>query len=253
MLMLYLILVLNSSLLGLCFYYIVKRKKTMNYCHSVDELYNNFLTYKEKYNYLKLSKSNSHEKILVLSTNKLKKIFCEKFIYKKIDYLLTLSKFIDMKINNNKQTFRAKNGKILIEEIASVVAYSVLLSNECKLFDLYKRLYRQYNLKVKENKIFKILLGQKLLYLLFELESEIIDISRIINKSKKTRKVKKYKKKIYFVAELYAIKKFHQNSTKLLAKYKYDYKKIAGFLMLELTETAKKQQIIITYLIAMFS
>ena len=247
------ILLLIIILLLLCFYIILKNEKSKKFCKTVDELYNTFYTYKEKFYYLPLTKSNSNEKINFIVFNNNKKLFCEKFLYKNINFLITVSKFIDLKINSSKQTFRSKNNKVLIEEIASVVAYSIIYSNKCNLFKLYKRLSTQYNLKNKENKIFKVLLGQKLICLLFEIESEIIDISKIINKSKTTKKVKKYKKKLYFFAELYSIKKFHKNSTKLLSEYKFDYNKIAGYLILELNESEKKMKVIISYLIAMFS
>ena len=240
-------------LIEMCLFFIVRNKKAQNFCHTIDELYNNFFTHKEKFNYLPLHQSNSYEQVLYISTNKNKKLFCENFLYKNINFLLTLSKFIDLKINSSKQTFRAKRKRILIEEIASVVAYSVIYSNNCNLFKLYKKLSHQYNIKNKENKIFKLLLGQKLIYILFQIESEIMDISKIIKKSKKIKKVKKYKKKLYFFAELYSIKKFHKNSTKLLANYKFNYNKIAGFLIIELNESQKKLKIIISYLIAMFS
>ena len=245
--------IINSGLVSLCFFIIAEQKKQGKFCKNVQELYDNFLTHKEKYTYFPLSKSTANEKIILLNLNKRKKLFCEKFLYKNIDLLYTISKFIDYKINSNNFLYRAKNGKILIEQIASTVAFSAIISDKCKLFSLYKKLNLQYNLRVKENKIFKLLLGQQLIYLLFEIEHETIEISKIIDKSKNFKKVKNYKKKLYYLAELYAIKKFHKNSTKLLSNYKYNYSKIANNLLLELDDISKKQKIIISYIITMFA
>lgn len=240
-------------LVGLCFYVIIENKNSPNFSHNIDELYEIFFTHKEKYVFMFLHISKSNEKILLLNANKYKKIFCQKYLYSKIDFLLALSKFIDYKINSNKQMYRAKNNKILIEEIASVVASSVFKSNKCNLFSLYKKLNRAYSLKIKENKVFKLLLGKHLIYNLFEIEQEIIDISKIILRSKSVNKLRKYKKKIYEQAEIYSIKKYNPNANKILAKYKFDYKQIAKLLFIELKETEEKEKIIISYLIAMFS
>ena len=252
MLLLITFCVAGSGAISFCVFVIYFKKRQANFCHTVDELYDTFLTYKEKYSFIPLTKSTANEKIVLLQSNKTKKLFCEKYLYKKLDFLYTVSRFIDFKLNSNKQLFRSKNYKILIEEIASVVAWSVVLSDKCKLFELYKKLNLQYNLRSKENKIFKLLLGQKLIYLLFEIECETIEIAKIVARAKTIKKVKHYKKKLYFWAELYGIKKFNKNSTKLLSKYRYNYTKIAASLLFELDEIAKKQKIIISYLITMF-
>ena len=240
-------------LVGLCFIVIVKSKHSPKFCHTLDELYECFYAKKERYEYLPLHQSNTNEKMLLIFSNKNKKIYSQKFLYKKIKYLLSLSSFIDLKINFNTQKYRAKHNKILIEEIASVVSNSIYLSNDCKLFDLYKKIGKIYPLKIKENKIFKVLLGKQLLDRLFEIEEEMIDIAKIINKSKSIKRLKKFDKKIYYYAEVYAVKKYNPNSSKILADKKLDYFKIAGFLFEELSEAEKKEKIIISYLTIMFS
>lgn len=248
-----LLLLIILWLVGLSIGVIVKSKKEPKFSHTLDEIYDNFYSHKEKYTYRELHQSFANEKILILSSNKQKKIFSQKYLYKRMKFLLSLSKFIDFKINFNTQKYRAKKNKILIEEIASVVSNSVYLSNECKLFSLYKKLSNVYGLKIKENKIFKVLLGQQLIYRLFEIEEEMIQISKIIFKSKKTKKIKKFKKKIFLYAELYSIKKYNPNASKILAKEKINFNKLAGVLFEELSEAQKKEKIIISYLTIMFS
>ncbi|MBQ8424916.1 MAG: hypothetical protein IJX17_02710 [Clostridia bacterium] len=240
------------ALVILCFFIIAREKKKNKSLSSENELSTNFYNSKEKYEYLGLEKSKTYEKILLLSSNKLKKIFCQKLFYSNIDFLLSLSKQIDEKINNDNKTYRSKNGHILIQEIASVVSSSILLSDKCNLFEKYKKISNIYKLKQKENKIFKILLGKQLLQKLYDIESEIINISKVIHKSKTTDKIKKYKKKILLLAEIYAIKKYNPNSTKILNKHKLDYNIIAKKLFSELKNAETKEKIIIYYLQTMF-
>jgi len=240
-------------LLTICLFILIKEKYKPKSLRTENELSEKFYNLKTRYEYLSLTKSVSNEKILILSSNKLKKTVFQEFLYSKIEYLLSLSKVIDEKLNSDKKTYRSKNGKILIEEIASVVASSIFLSDKCNLFEIYKTYLNVYKIKQKENKIFKLLLGQKLIYNLFDIEKEVIDISKIIIKSKSTKKIKKYKKQLYFLAEIYSIKKYNPNSTKILSNRKFNYNKIAKILFNELKESEKKEKIIISYLITMFS
>lgn len=253
MFVLVLFCVLSAGALAASLTCLIKQKFQPEFCKRVDDLYGNFLTCKERFSYKKLPKSNAQEKIIVLEPGRNKKLFCERLFCEKYDFLKTLASSIDLKINSLKLTFRAKNKRILIDQISWVVAYSAIISNDCTLFKTYKKLYATYKLKLKEHKIFKVLLGQKLIYLLYEIQSEICDISRVIEVAKHTVRIKKYKKKIYFFAQLYAVKKFHPNSTKLLSDYKCNYSKLTAMLLVELSEIEKKQKIIISYLISMFS
>lgn len=232
---------------------ILKKKKSPKFSHNLAEIYEVFYAHRGKYDYLNLHQSFAYEKIEILSLNSSKKIFSQKYLYKKIDYLLSISKIINYKINFNTQKYRAKRNKILIEEVASVVSNEIYLNSDCKLFDKYKKICNIYPLKIKENKIFKILLGEQLIYRLYEIEMEIIEISKIIEKSKKIKRINGYKKKIFYYAELYSIKKYNPNATKILAKTKIDFNKIAGCLFEELCEAQKKEKIIISYLTIMFS
>lgn len=239
-------------LLALCLFILVKSHKKTKDCYGVGELYNSFLSHKEKYSYKRLNKSNSYEKILLLSITKFKQIFCQKFLQSKLANLMAISKFIDYKINKNNQKFRTKNNLILIEQIASVVAFSVFKDKKCNLFELYKKLRLNYNLRQKEDKIFKFLLGKFLIDNLYDVESEIVEISRIIDESKTVQRLKNYKKQIYLSAEIYSIKKFNPNATKILDGYNYDYLSVIKNLFSELTEALEKERIIISYLLVMF-
>lgn len=238
-------------LLNIALYFLFKPKK--NRCINANDLKELFVINREKYVYKFLDKSSCHEKMIMLKTNKVKKLFCQKFLYEKIDFLVSLAKELDFKINNSKIKYRAKHNLCLIEAIASAVSQNVYSNNDCNLFAKYRDIAKIYSVKNKENKIFKILLGKELIYRLYDIESEIIEISKIILRAKSTKKIKKYKKQLYFLAQIYAIKKYNQNSTKLLSKYNLDYNKIAKNFFDELSITEKKEKVIISYLIVMFT
>lgn len=229
-------------------------KKTINFCCTNNkQLYSKFLTHKEKYNYNKLTKSKCEDKLSLILSNDKNLMFCEKYLYKKKGFLLTLSKFIDLKINTNKNTFRTKNNLVLIEEIASVIANRALISNECNLFKEYNKLKYQYSLKQKEDKIFKVLLAQKLIFILCNISIELKQISKVIVKSKTTKKFKKYKNLILTNAEIYGIKKYNTNSCKILIKTKDKPVDSFNILISELLNAELKIKIIIEYLTVMFS
>lgn len=236
-----------------CLISLFKKHEVSFYCTNNSELYNKFLTHKEKYDYKKLNSSYCEDKLgYILSYDK-NLLFCEKYLYKKKAFLLTLSKLVDYKINSNNSTFRSKNDLVLIEEIASVVANRAITSNKCNLFKEYNKLRYQYSLKQKEEKIFKLLLAQKLIFVLCNIEHELKQISKVIVKSKTTTKLKKYKKQILFNAEVYGISKFNANYNKILLNFKEKSTKSTNILILELLNAELKIKIIIEYLSVMFS
>lgn len=246
------IFVLLLSIVSLCTLYIIKEKKKLS-CLTVKELYSNFSTHKEHYNYSRLPKSNIEEELSYLFSKSSNLLFCEKILYSKQGYLLTLSRLIDVKINTNKNTYRTKNNLVLIEQLASVIANQINLSNECKLFKQFSMLKLQYSLKQKEEKVFKILLGQKLIIELCKIERELKQISKIITKSKKARKFSPQSKQINFDALVYGIKRFNPNSGKILANFQGNLSKSAENLFNELLNAELKIKIILQYLSVMFS
>ena len=248
-------LMLLILFLSLIIFFVVLCKKFIKqdfFCKSIAELYNNFFTYKEQYKYMRINRSKTNELIKILLTHK-KLLFCEKFLYKNKNFLLALSKTIDFKINSNKTKYRSKNNKILIDQISSVVANQVLISNSCNLFFIFKKLQKQYCLKQKEIKVFKILLGQKLIQLLYSIETEIQEISKTIIVASKCKRLKKFKKQILNDAQIYSIKKFNPNSTKILSNFNQNCSKNAENLFNELLLSELKIKIILTYLTSIFS
>lgn len=247
-----LVLVLNFTILCFCFAVCVNQKR-QRFCFSVSDLQRNFFSYGEKFEYKKLSKSNANAELKLLFQMKQKPLNIERQLYDKKDYLLTLSKFIDFKLNSNKQTFRCKNGLLLIEQISAVVAAEVLRYETPRLFDLYKKLKYEYNLKQKEEKVFKLLLAKELIKILCDIEYELKTISKVIVKSKRINKLRHYKKQIYEVAEIYGVKKFNQNSTKILDNQKDKIEGKTKLLFDELYGINIKLKTIIAYLCIMFS
>jgi hypothetical protein len=193
------------------------------------------------------------EKILLTSITNGKKIFCQKYLHSKLENLKKIAEVIDKKINNSNIKYRAKKGYILIEQIASVVAYGIFSDERCKLFLEFKKYQNMYNLRQKEIKVFRFLLGRFLIENLFDIETEIQEISKVIHKSKTINKYKKYKKQIYQIAEIYSIKKYNPNSTKILKDKNFDYGQVMQKLFSELSLALEGQKVIISYLLVMFN
>ena len=124
--------------------------------------------------------------------------------------------------------------------------------DKCTLFKLYKKLCIKYKIRAKEDKIFKFLLAEKLIKNLYLSENEAIEISKIIKSSASAKKLHKFKKKIYSYAEIYSVKKYNPNATKILSKQEIDFKSVANKLFSELYETKLVQSVIVSYLTKIF-
>lgn len=195
-----------------------------------------FLESNEKTHYLCLEKTCLYERLIVMFSKQKHPMFCDALLFRQKDYLLALSKFIDFKTKKSKQKFRAKRGKILIAEIAKLLARKTMQQKRCDVFSKFKLLSEQLKLRQKEIKIFPILLSYEIILNIIQLEGELSEISNVIFNSKNAKRVKKYRKMILFSANIYGILKFNKNSTKLLRPFSGSVKKEISCLMSELLE-----------------
>lgn len=216
---------------------------------SLDNLFND-KTSKTTFQKLKFSQSHFLMKNIIFDTAK--PLFAEQDIFKNKQYLLVVSKFIDKKINHTKQTFRSKNNHIIIDELSKHLASLIIKNNKCNLFSTYKSIANKFNIKQKEDKLFKVLLGQKLIFLLSKIKSECSEISKVVHAGKTTKKLKNYKKQILCSAQIYSVANFNPNSTKLLSDIKNPKQVISDFIF-ELNIIRTKIKIIILYLTNIFS
>ena len=231
----------------------LQRAHTDYTCSSFAILKNKFINNKpQNLEYRTLDKSNVNEKLVYTLETKHDQLKVESLIYKNKKYLFALSKFIDYKINLSKIKYRAKENIVLIDEISKILAYELIKSNNCKIFEHYKYYVKVFKIKQKENKIFKLLLSQKLFLLLTNIESELIEISKTIKTAKTSDKIVKFNKKLLFNAQIYSIVNFNPNATKLLHEIDIDHDSLINQLFLELLESESKIKIIINYLIAMY-
>ncbi len=223
------------------------------FCSNFKTLYNNFKDTKTKIIFNKLNKSCCFfDMKFTLSRIKEPLIF-ENEIVKNKNFLITITKFVDYKINKTNCTFRSKNGEIIIDSVAEIVASQVIKSNNCSLFKIYNKCKTAFSIRQKEDKIFKVLLAQKLLVILGQIEEEFRSISKIILKSKSSFKLKKYKKQIYQSAQIYSVVKYNKNSTKILYNSNIEKDKVINDFFSEMLEAEYKTKLIITYLKVMFS
>lgn len=226
-------------------------KKTI-FCDNLKTLLNLNNNTKIRYKYKKLSYSNTYKSLNKIMKNKHNYLSVEKQFYDSKDFLLTISKFIDYKINFNKLTYRAKKNKTIIENYSKAISINIHKDYPYVLFDEYARNYKQLQIKLKENKIFKILLARFLLEELIKIERELIYISKIIHKYKKRNFIINYNKNIYNYAKFYAIFKFNKNANYYIYKQNLNQKEIIFSLFSFLFETENKLKVIITYLKTMF-
>lgn len=204
-----------------------------------------------KIKYIKLKSSVTFFDIKHTIFKRHKLICFEDYLYKNKDYLFTISKFIDFKINKDKKKYRAKNKLTLIENLA-FVSTQTIYSSSYSIFKTYKNNYNYFSIKNKEHRMFKFLVGKFLLNELCKIESEVIKISIIINKYKKRNFIINYNKNIYNTAKFYSILKYNQNSTKILYSKNINKTAIVQNLFSEMSDASRKFQTIISYLKVMF-
>lgn len=207
---------------------------------------------KNKLEYINLNNTNTNKKITKMFKKMKKPTFADHELMTNKNYLFTISKFIDYKINNSKQTFRAKSKKILIEEISYLLAKNLIITGECKVFSNFKKFQILFNLRQKELKVFKILFAKNLLQEIILIEDELYQISKVIQKSKNAKKLKSYKKNILNSANLYGTLKFNKNSSKFFEPKNTKYWVLTQNFFKELIESEHRIKLCLTYIKVLF-
>ena len=210
-------LIILLLMLTITFNFLIVKKynKNAKLCKNIDNFNNLFKNSTHKYKYINLSFSNTHYSFKTIFKYKIKPFFFMKDIVKNKDYYLTLSKFVDYKINYNKNKFRSKKGFVLIESVADVIFNDFKFKGKTNIFFNYKSFCNTFKLRQKEKRVIKLILAKKLLVNLAELLLQLNSLSAIITKSASINHVKSYKDNSYLLAEFYGIMKFNPNSTYL--------------------------------------
>ena len=201
-----------------------KFNKNAILCENLNKFNNIYINSKEKYTFRYLSFSNTIHKINSFIKLKIRPFFFQKEFLANKDYYLTLSKFIDYKINFNKSKYRAKNNVTLVESVASVVVSDFITLDKANIFSSYRHLCKTIKLRQKEKRIVKILIGKSLLEYFSKTMLELAKLSKIITIASYTKKIKVYKNINYMLAELYGIAKFNCNATLLKSVLGEKYK-----------------------------
>lgn len=226
--------------------------KNTFFCSNLNELKQLKSNPEIKLTYQNLNKSNTHKKLKLLFNKINNPMYIEKLLIKKKDYLFAISKFVDYKINHDTKLYRAKNGTTIIENLSHVLTQKIHMGNNYSIFKTYKINYSTLSIKQKENKIFKIIVAKNLIEELIEIESELIQISNIINKYKKRKFVLNYNKNILNIARNYAILKYNPNSTYIIHRYNIAKDMCLNILFSELFDADLKLKTILSYLKVMF-
>lgn len=243
------ITIIFAIILMFCMYFLSKKEI---FCEIL-KLLNNLVNDKKiKFKYKTLAKSFTNLDLANLFNKIIYPTEFQTELVQNKDYLLAISKFVDYKINNCKLTFRAKNAYTILENLAYIISLNIYKDYPYTLFDDYLKNYKNFQIKNKENKYFKILLAKNLIYILIKISTEMNYISNIIHKYKKRNFVINYKKNIYNYAEFYAILKYNPNSNYYYFKKDLNAEIIFSNLFYSLAEAEHKVKIIITYLKTMF-
>ena len=222
------------------------------FCDNLNSLIYSISDNKIKFKYQKLKYSNTYFKLKKLFKDKGFYIAVEKNFNRSKNFILTVSKYIDYKINFNKSTYRSKSKETVIENLSRLLVLNIHKDHPYVLFKEYKNNYNSLQIKLKENKIFKILLAKFLLNEFISIYKEIIYISKIIHKYKKRNFNYNYSKNIYNCAKYYAIFKYNNNALNYELKHDLNKTEIIDAFFSYLFEAECKLKIIVTYLKTMF-
>ncbi len=231
-------------------YYFLHRKD--NFCRNLNKLLKLYKNKKIKIYYSKLKYMKTYGPLNRIVLSQKINLFCQKSFDKNKKYILTLAKFIDYKLLSNTQKYRTKGSFTLVENLTKIMIYDFKNSYNNNLFFNYKQYLTNFNLKQKEIKVFKLLVGRELILYLSDNLKELNKISKIIQKSKTAKSFKKYKILLHNYAEIYGISKFNPNSNKLMNK-NFVYADALKNFYLELFYYDFKIHQIVSYLEIMFN
>lgn len=198
--------------------------KNDTFCRNINSLFDLYKTKNNiKFHYIKLNfypTKNKLNKLLVIKNES--NLFCNDSVIKNRDFIIKISKLIDYSLLNNNISYRSKNNIPLIENISKILVYNFKNSFNNNLLAEYKKYNKIFNIKQKENKVAKLLIGRELIFYLIENLNEIDIISKIINKSKTAKYFKFYDNLLYNLAEFYGISKFNNNANKFIISNNLD-------------------------------
>lgn len=195
-----------------CIFYIFYTKYSKNYLNlcSFNEIFINNKSFKFTYKQLKHKNIYPQLELVMIYKNNL---FCCTKLNQNLNYISTIARLVDFKLSKNKNKYRAKDNKILINELTNMLTESSLKNNHALVFTEYKILYNKLNIKQKENKIFKLLFAEKIILKIIKIKEELDDILKIFIKSKNAKYIKYYKNTTLYYAQILAIFNLNKNKT----------------------------------------
>lgn len=244
---------LTTSLSAIyCIIYLFLIKYNAFYVNNCNFYANFILNKNHNFVYKKLNKRKVlPETKLLFSTNN--SLFCAKTIYENKNYLLTISKLVDYKIEKINQTFKARGNSVFIDSLTQYVLDINLPNNKTQIFNTYKLLYKKLNVKQKENKIFKILLARRLIEKIIFIKNDLDEIFYILNKSKTITKLKNYENTIFYYAQIYGVCKYNNLKNSLINTSQSETNYMINKLIAYLYDKQKKLNFLLTYLKVIFN
>ncbi|MBQ8451555.1 MAG: hypothetical protein IJ538_02125 [Clostridia bacterium] len=219
----------------------------------------NFALFKETFNLRKKLKINKIKiQKTIISTHvysslhaKITPLTSQKFVLKNKKFLIEISKKIEDEINSNTHHYKSIGSHIYLYELANLSAMQIYYSNKPVVFKFVKANFNRKFFHEEKTSIFKFLLGERLLFLMCEINNELNKISKIITKSAKIKKFKLLKNQLYNCFEIYSIFNFNPNANKILNPF-VSYKNSVLKAFCELQELQSKLNTIVLYLLSIF-
>lgn len=224
--------------------------------NSAKSIYKNILIYqlnfnynlkqfkiKQKFEYTKLKPTNLFFLTKYIIKNK-NQLYMNKYINNNLDYILSLSKFIDKTIKTNIK-FRSKNNRILIDEIAKLIVTNTIILQKPVLFKLVKFYVNKYKINKKELNIIKILITKYLFCVLFKNYIYSIRVNKTINTYSNTRH---FNLKTTNTIKQYSLICFNKNYSKFIHT---NNNYISSFLMRQVN-IFNTNKLIVLYLINLY-
>jgi len=160
------------------------------------------------------------------------------------EFVMSLLKKLEERINSNNQLFRAINNECIIETVASSYAHAILIEENFNIFSKFKELSMLVKVYKKEAAVLGALVMKDLAMIYLEL---IKDTNKIKSEIFKGERAAVLIKKPSF-AKIYGICLLNKSASKLILKYNLDARLATSSVICELDQIGYKQRIIHNYL-----
>ena len=179
-------------------------------------------------------------------------LICLSQLYLHKEYITTLAKFVDFKINNSTKTFRSQSNKIYIEEVTKFCLSKTISHKTPLVYKTLNNLSTKNKIQQKELKVFKLVLTKYIIERLFQIKRQCDKLVKIISKSKTANSISFYDNSLYFYTQIYGICKHNKNSTTLILKHNINTNYCINRFLKHISNLNREVCMLVCYLVQMF-